>query len=55
MFEKGTPVLVTPKADDLFIHEFSGTVVGTKSDGVVTVVDGNGDHFDVDADQLVRE
>ncbi len=55
MFEKGTPVLVTPKANDLFTHEFVGTVVGTKTDGTVTVVDGDGDHFDVDADQLVRE
>jgi hypothetical protein len=55
MFEKGTPVSVTPKADDLFTHEFVGTVVGIKSDGTVTVVDSDGDHFDVDANQLVRK
>jgi hypothetical protein len=55
MFEKDTPISVTPKADDLFTHEFVGTVVGIKSDGTVTVVDSDGDHFDVDANQLVRK
>lgn len=51
MFSKGDMVNVTVKPDDLFNHDFTGNVKYVIGD-IVGVVDGDGDVFDVDPDQV---
>lgn len=53
-FKKGDCVLVTPKVDDAFQNEFVGTITGTH-DKYWTVVDGEGDAWDCDEDQIQHE
>jgi len=46
-----------PNDSDIHTHEFVGTVIDLKggSDNLVTVEDGDGDCFDIEAERLVVE
>lgn len=53
-FKTGDLVTVTPKTDDVFQNEFTGTITGTH--GVYwQVEDGDGDTWDAEEDQMVLE
>jgi hypothetical protein len=51
-FEIGDSVLATPKPDDIFSHEFQGTIKGFREGGLITIEDQDGDCFDCDPDQI---
>lgn len=51
---RNTSVLVPdPNDTDLHNHQFVGTVKGFRTDNLVTVEDGDGDCFDIEADRLL--
>ena len=52
-FEIGESVVATPKANDIFSHEFQGTVKGFRDNGrLITVEDQDGDCFDCEPSQV---
>jgi len=49
----GSSVCVpSPEPNDLWEHEFTGTVKDIKPHGIITVVDQDDDCWDVEADRL---
>ena len=51
--KKGDAVLVDdPRPSDMWNHSFAGQVEEIKADGTVCVVDGDGDCWDMEADQI---
>lgn len=50
-FKTGDLVTVTPKADDVFQNEFTGTIIGTHSK-YWQVEDQEGECWDADEDQM---
>jgi hypothetical protein len=53
MIDEGDEVqMPDPTIIDMHEHEFVGTVVGFKPDGLVTVADQDGNCFDVEADRV---
>lgn len=47
----GSTVNVEHRADDMFNHDFTGQIAGIHGE-FITVVDGDGDHWDCDPEQL---
>lgn len=50
-----TVAVPPPDPNDLWVNEFSGTVDSFRDPHTVDIVDGDGDHWDIDADRLTKE